>query len=138
MTWWEVALRWFPVPVILLASGVVWKLIEAKLDKIFIERDRKIGEAYAAKAATEKELKDLKERVEKAQEEVKTACKEIADDAEKLLVQARTDMQTAVGGPGALREFERRLVDLETKVKLFWGMLERSTADLLLREPRDK
>jgi hypothetical protein len=138
MTWWEVALRLLPVPVILLIAGVVWKLIEAKLDKIFQARDVKLAAAYAAKEATERELRELKERVEKVQTEAKEAAKEIAKEAEEMLAAARTDMQTAVGGPGALRAFENRLVDLETKVKLFWGMLERSTADLLLRDPKEK
>lgn len=138
MTWWDSVLKWFPVPVVLLIAGVAWRLIEAKLDKIFIARDKSISEAYAAKHATEKELRELRERLETLKEEITSACEEIADEAEKLVADARTDMQTAIGGPGALQRFEARLVELETKTKIFWGMLERSTADLLLREPRDK
>lgn len=138
MEWWEVAIKFLPVPVILLISGIAWKLIEAKLDKLFADRDKKIAEAYAAKAATEQELRALKERVERAKEEIKEACKEIMGDAKHLVAEARTDMQTAVGGHGALGRFESRLAELETKMKIFWSMLERSTADLLLREPREK
>lgn len=138
MTWWEVTLKLLPVPVVMLIASVAWKLIEQKLDKIFEDRDRKLAAAYAAKEATERELQALRARVDMVAEEAKAEAREIAADAEKLVAAARTEMQNVVGGPGVFRAFETRLVELETKTKIFWGMLERSTADLLLREPKEK
>lgn len=48
-------------------------------------------------------------------------------DYDKQFVEIRTHLQTVMG-------YQVRIIELETKMKVFWTMIERSTADLLHRD----
>lgn len=105
------------VPSLVLVTGVVGKLIELHVRRIFDARDKELDERYAPKKST--------------------------SDA---MAAIRTDNQSAIGGVGndAMEALEmcrchaERIATLETKVGVYWKTVEQEMANLLRQSRHQK
>lgn len=107
-SWLELLRAFWPIMLVL--AALIWGTIELRVRKILADERKSLTEAH------NKALADLRT-------ELQTKMGNIGNDAMEALTLAR--------------KHESQIVELRTKMDIFWGMLERSTAGFLKQQSED-
>lgn len=140
LTWLELLARlWQPLAILLALVAIavearVRKLVDARAKAAEVEAESKLLAAVLERAE-QKIRKSLANRVEEETNAIRYELERgIQEDIEKL----RRDMQIPIGNLGVDNmKTEKRLVELETKMDVFWRTFTRNAAQLM-RQSEDE